>query len=131
MQHQEKRLLFQSWEMEASDQAAVKEQGLGQMLSFKSWTKMGTPATGLGGCCTEAQCYSSVSFNVGMGGAVYLSPFQAEESQFLRVSTLGYSWTLDGKVKGRYLILLQFFLSFARACHKHCSDLQKYTGEKH
>lgn len=29
VQHQEKRLLLQGWEMEASDQAAVEEQGLG------------------------------------------------------------------------------------------------------
>lgn len=46
-----------------------------------------------------------------------------------------HSWILldlGWESEGQYLILLQFFffLSFARACHKHCSDLQKYTGEK-
>lgn len=46
MQLQEKRLLLQGWEMKVSDQAAVGEQGLEQMLSFKSWTKMGIQQRG-------------------------------------------------------------------------------------
>lgn len=76
MQHQEKRLLLQGWEMEASDQAAVHRGARpGIDVIIQIMDQMGTPAAGLGGCCTEAQCYSSMSFNVGMGGAVYLSPF--------------------------------------------------------